>query len=475
MANKYIVIIILLAAGILASFGITAAIDPPHNDPENVFCNSCHVMHRQLGNSYGGSLTKDSNANLCLSCHVDGGVASNWAFASSDQAVPGVSGISHRWDRDMTPGAAPLNLALSNPDNAFGLRTPSELANPGLKTIMTKFSNVVVCSTCHQQHSQVKTPYDPYAYNASAGDGGGTASGGSLNTLADSSKTWSADQWAGYILVMTGGTASNIGQARTILGNTGSPSCTLTLSSRFPAAVNAGDSYYITMNSVAFDSGTAVAASDVSHIVDNTKSWTTNWAGYYVKIIRGTYNAGQRRRIQSSTGNTLTLAYPFDDPVGSGDAYYITSGRHYMRINDDTADLCVDCHYYRSSSSVNGSVYQTDVRAWDGNKKSHPVARRLSDVSDPTQFNSSLLEGYCSGPLSCYSYTMAGCAIASGCTWTWAAQGGTRGEMNGGSDANLTNNITTDTGGRINCLSCHNVHYADSDSTTVDTPSGYAP
>ncbi|SPP99734.1 hypothetical protein NBG4_110037 [Candidatus Sulfobium mesophilum] len=124
---------------------------------------------------------------------------------------------------------------------------------------------------------------------------------------------------------------------------------------------------------------------------------------------------------------------------------------------------------------MNVSVYQTDVRTWDGNKKSHPVAKRLSDVSDPTLFNSTFTEGYCSGPSSCSSYTMAGCAAASGCTWTWAEQGGARGELNGGSDAKLTNNITTDTGGRINCHSCHNIHYADSDSRTVDTPYGYTP
>ncbi len=472
MANRYAVIVLLMAFCLTGSFA--AATDLPHSDQENVYCGSCHTMHSTLGNSYT-SLTKDSNANLCTSCHFLGGPASNWPFDSSSQAVPGTSGTSHRWDRDMTPGTAPLNLANANPDNVYGLRTPSELATPALKTMMTKLSNFVVCSTCHQQHSQAMTPYDPYSFNAPAGDGGGAATGGSMNTLADVSKTgWTANEWTGYTVAMTGGTAANIGQARTISVNTGFPSCTLTVSSNFPAAVQAGDTYYITKNGTSFDYGTAATGSDSSHILDSTKNWITSWAGYYVKMTGG-QNAGLRRRIRGSAGNTLTLSDSFPNPVGSGDTYYITSDRHFMRINNVTANLCVDCHYYRSSASVNGGVNQTDVHTWDGNEKSHPVGKGLGDVGDSSQFNSALLEGYCSGPSSCSSLTMTGCAAAGGCTWTWAQEGGTRGEMNGGADTNLTNNITVGNDGKVNCLSCHSVHFADSDSSTIDTPSGYAP
>jgi predicted CXXCH cytochrome family protein len=475
MPNKSIVVILSLLLGLLGSFGTAGAYDPPHNAVENIDCSSCHTPHPVVPNSYFGSLTRDSNVNLCLSCHYYGGIALHWPFASSDQAVPGVSGTSHRWDRDMTPGEAPLNLVVSDPNNAYGLRTPSELATPALRTIMTKFSNAVVCSTCHQQHSQGMTPYDPYSYNASAGDGGGTATGGSQNTLADTSKTgWTVNEWAGYTLVMTGGAAANINQARTISGNTGSPDCTLTVSSNFPVAVQAGDTYYITKIGTSFDSGTATAG-DSSHVVDGAKSWAGNrWAGYYVKMTGGA-NSGDRRRIQSNTADTLTLTDAFTYAVAANDAYYITSDRHFMRINNATADMCNDCHYYRSSASMNGGVHQTDVHTWDGNEKSHPVGKGLSDVSDPSQFNAAFLEGYCSGPDPCSTLTMTGCSAGSGCTWTWASEGGTRFETNGGADTNLTNNITVGNDGKVNCLSCHNVHFADSDAKTVDTPSGYAP
>jgi predicted CXXCH cytochrome family protein len=476
MPNKFIVVVLSLLLGLTGLFGTAGATDPPHNGAENIFCSSCHIPHPVVPTSYFGSLTRDSNANLCLSCHFLGGVALNWPFASSDQAEPGTSGTSHRWDRDMTPGAAPLYLAAATPNNAYGLRTPSELATPALRTILTKYSNSVVCSTCHQQHSQANTPYDPYSYNASAGDGGGTATGGSLNTLTDTTKTgWTGSEWVGYTLVITGGTAANINQARTISGSTGSPDCTLTVSSNFPAAVQAGDTYYITNNATpSFNSGTATAG-DSSDVVDGTKSWTTNyWAGYYVKMTGGA-NSGDRRRIQGNTANTLTLADAFTYPVAANDTYYITSARHFMRINSVTADMCNDCHYYRSFASMNGGIHQTDVHTWDGNEKSHPVGKGLSDVSDPSQFNAAFLEGYCSGPDPCSTLTMTGCSAGSGCTWNWAAEGGARGELNGGADTNLTNNITVGNDGKVNCLSCHNVHFADSDSATVDTPSGYAP
>src|SRR5512139_3767666 len=88
------------------------AVDPPHSGPKTPqdFCRACHVVH----SSAGGSLTTVSgNANLCISCHTTGGTASNKPFSGMMQAVPGVSGSSHRWDGGMP--------AVSSPGNTFGL------------------------------------------------------------------------------------------------------------------------------------------------------------------------------------------------------------------------------------------------------------------------------------------------------------------------------------------------------------------
>lgn len=137
------------------------------------------------------------------------------------------------------------------------------------------------------------------------------------------------------------------------------------------------------------------------------------------------------------------------DPFASatpGDA-----GRKFMRmVNDDLNELCVECHQYRHAGA------QTDVRTWDGNKKSHPVGKIFTsdqaetpDVTDTTQFNTAPVEPASAG---------------------WAKQTGVRYRDNAGGDANLTNNIIVNANYEIRCLSCHGIHYTDSDSSTVDGP-----
>ena len=444
----------LIGLYFLVFSGIAMAASDPHSGTgyENVSCNSCHMLH----NALGSSLTNNaSNPNLCMSCHVSGGSATNWPFSSGDQATPGVSGTSHRWDGDMTPNVGPLNLVAGNANNKYGLRTAGELTIPALKTYMQVFSNVVTCSVCHQQHNQSNTPYDAFSYNSSGGDGGGAATGGSLNTLSDTTKTsWTAPhQWATYTLVIPGSVnASSIGAVKTISTST---TDTLTVSSNFSVAIQAGDTYYITKTGSTSDYGTATGGSTTSVVAG--KAWAVNqWAGYYVKMTSGA-NVGLRRRIGSNDPTTLTIpaAEAFPSPVANTDKFYITSSRHLMRISNALNELCVDCHYYRTpGSKPGGTISQTDVRTWDNNKKSHPIGKKLSEVSDPAQFNASFLEPQAAG---------------------WAQQGGTRYQSNGTGDSNLTNNITVGIDGKITCLSCHNIHYSDSNASTVDTPSGYAP
>ena len=489
MPIKYIVIG-LTAWSLMIFAGMAAAADAPHNAAEGMGCDNCHQMHIQLGNSQGASLTKNSNANLCMNnCHASGGKASNWPFTSTDQATPGLSGTSHRWDGTMP--------ATSSPNNPYGLRAAADIKTATIKTELNKFgtcsntaystqstcvsnsgiwTSSVVCSTCHQQHSQSLTPYDPYSFNASKGDAGivGGISGVVLTDGSSPSKTWTSNYWAGYVVVMTSG--SGVGLSRPIVSNTGN---TLTLSLAFPAgSVAQNDNYYIVKNGSSFDSGTATGGSGTT-LTDNTKTWTTDWTGYYVKMTGGLCS-NQRRKIAACDLNAKTLTVEAFDScsVAAGDTYYITSGRHFMRASNALADMCVDCHYYRSAA-----VSQTNVETWDGNKKSHPVGRNLNQydaannpngVRDATQFNSAPLEpaskswaaqtgtryeqnsiGYCSDGIS---NSQSAC-VTAGATWYPA-------------NWNITSNISVGIDGKVNCLSCHNIHYSDSDSNTVDVPQG---
>ncbi len=112
-------------------------VDAPHWD-NGIACCSCHVPHQsadvQLTNVEG-------NANLCMSCHNPAGLASNKPFTNSDRADPGVSGTSHAWEvqaANSTHGAEPP----SNPEMARRI-----------------YSNKIVCSSCHNQHSQTFSPF----------------------------------------------------------------------------------------------------------------------------------------------------------------------------------------------------------------------------------------------------------------------------------------------------------------------------
>jgi predicted CXXCH cytochrome family protein len=112
-----------------------AALDGPHSGVFGENCDGCHTGH----NALGGSLTNEANANLCFSCHDSTTYFGSWNDLV-DQAVPGVSGQSHKWS-----GAASGRGA-----------TP-----PGSETPMGKHlpGGNLQCSTCH----------DPHNYQQSAG------------------------------------------------------------------------------------------------------------------------------------------------------------------------------------------------------------------------------------------------------------------------------------------------------------------
>ncbi len=127
------------AASLLA---VTTSIPVPHG----TLCNQCHINH----NAPGGQLTMIAgNANLCISCHNPAGSASQKPLANSDKATPGVGGTSHSWDKNAVNTTYQTNL----PTNAAMLVRVN--------------SGQIICSTCHDQHSQT---YYPYLRASNSGD-----------------------------------------------------------------------------------------------------------------------------------------------------------------------------------------------------------------------------------------------------------------------------------------------------------------
>lgn len=104
---------ILSFAGALLGASPVRAQDPPHDFPTAYSqCEVCHMIHH----SAGPNLTVAStNANLCMNCHVEGGAANAYPFADADQAVPGTGGTSHRWD-----AGASGRVSLGSPNASHG-------------------------------------------------------------------------------------------------------------------------------------------------------------------------------------------------------------------------------------------------------------------------------------------------------------------------------------------------------------------
>lgn len=156
-------IIFIMFSVFIFMVGVAFCLDPPHDASKTVDCLDCHTPHRAPGTAM---TSYDTNENLCLSCHVSGGLANNKPFQTSMQAVPRIVGTSHSWT-----GVMP---STSSPANQYGLRAPSDLQNEVLKIRLSLFNNRVTCSVCHDQHSQVHPPWDPAAPSYG---GSGTGSG----------------------------------------------------------------------------------------------------------------------------------------------------------------------------------------------------------------------------------------------------------------------------------------------------------
>ncbi len=99
-----------LALACIAS-AAAQALDPPHDASKSIDCANCHITHHAPG---GAITTVGGNPNLCISCHTAGGLASAKPFANSDEAIPGTSGTSHRWDSGVA-GWVKTNSANTSP------------------------------------------------------------------------------------------------------------------------------------------------------------------------------------------------------------------------------------------------------------------------------------------------------------------------------------------------------------------------
>lgn len=127
----------------------------------------------------------------------------------------------------------------------------------------------------------------------------GTATAATANTLSDSTKAWTTNQWQNAAVTITSGTGS--GQTGIVSSNTATQ---LTISgANWSPPHDTTSKYAISM------SGTQTASPVPSSttVGDSTKNWATNqWFNYVVSITSGT-GAGQSRMISSNTATQLIV------------------------------------------------------------------------------------------------------------------------------------------------------------------------
>lgn len=128
----------------------------------------------------------------------------------------------------------------------------------------------------------------------------------------------------------------------------------------------------------------------------------------------------------------------------SGERWQFVATYPFLRVPLDSGAIdavdqfCRDCHRDWVMTHDTDLVSGGGVETWDGNFKSHPVGVGLNanglGYDRPTPLDADGL-----------------------------AQGAS-------TDTNPSNDLVLDASGNVQCLSCHGVHYADSNTLTVDAP-----
>ncbi|MBI5234883.1 MAG: hypothetical protein HY886_01345 [Deltaproteobacteria bacterium] len=480
IAGKAAMFIALLCVAVyLAAPPAVHASDPPHrSDSDPNWCANCHKQH----NAPGGDVTAaEGNPNLCMSCHNVAGIAKNKPFASADLAVPGTSGISHRWD------SGPAGYVTSGGTNTSTGKVISGLVVSGGQPAYFTGQSVRLYEIKITSQGDVSSAAFDWKYSDDDGSawtvgGSGVLTGQGI-VLNDNLK----------MLFVNGCTSIPCSPASFILNDTWTikvrPGIT------FPATLDLSKRMFKDPNAPYdipdMDTGIGVVQGST-----------------YGKVVCSTCH---NQHLQTNA--------PLDPLAPSTYAGAGTSaGRHFQRITNSSNQMCLDCHSPRRINSV---------RTWTGSRLSHPVEVAFPSSNTPTHS----VPKEPGGAAAQSSKTVSGSATSAGSTTTladtskswadnelvgmtvtftcWCANAScantscvNKGEQRQittntanqitwasalpnavsqndrytiDADGNPTNNFRYDdngtpsfTQGKVLCMSCHSPHWADSNQNTYD-------
>lgn len=286
-----------LAAGAVVAVPAVVALDPPHDesltDPPDP-CANCHMLHQAVG----GAITRASgNANLCLDCHSAGKSGEGKPFVDADQALPGTSGNSHRWDS----GASGW-VKVGTPNSSTGTVT----------------SGGVFTGRYAKR----------YTITIAASPGNGDVGTAKFNWTATSPG---------------GGSGTGITTGTNVALDQG---VTVTFANGTNPSFKAGDVWYVYVRADIRQPTSPGLAARVS-------------GG---KIMCSTCHNQHSQQAAVFDGAAPTYpptptagAGPTPTPAGGG------RGRHFMRIDNDLNQMCLDCHNVRNVSSAAGGSHPVGV------------------------------------------------------------------------------------------------------------------
>jgi len=297
---------------------VQAQSDPPHWTGASAIidCTSqCHTVHNSV------NLTQsESNVNLCQTCHVGSGLASDLAIYSADVAVPGVGGIHHAFDAC----AENATLETQLPNDAQRVLRVME-GDAGC------VNGYVVCSTCHNQHkgeAQFGGASRVSPAKVVANDAGTTGIVNSGGSFTGAEGVW-------YLIEIVQSCGETAARFRYSKDNSLSWIPTLCTTGNLGPCKTANGSTAVPLNDMV-EEGVEVTFSPGSYTQDDQWEFSASW-----NFVRRNLPLNRSPEVLLDTGDNTT-----------GD------------------DFCRDCH----RSWV---MTHTDVETWDGSNKSHPIGVTL--------------------------------------------------------------------------------------------------
>lgn len=474
------------------------AADWPHRTTGNAWwCTQCHVVHNTTNGQF---TTQKGNPNVCQSCHTSGGPATDKPMLNVHLAVPGTQGVSHRWD------SGPGGYITPNTSNG-STGTVYSGVNFTWNTLFNEATNLENLRLTVFQGSVPRT------FTISITSDGDVGGAGFSCTYQDEGS--STQPSCGSGTVQSTYVPSDGYSFLKIAFVNGSTSPSFKTGDSWSIKIRPQINYPSTHTELATRMFREEAAPQDLNDVDVSTAYVLPGSTYGKAACSTCHN----QHNQSKN--------PFDPFSPTAYTSGATEDRHFQRVNNEQNQMCLDCHSHRNiGNDFSDADATNDVRTYSGTKKSHPVGVTFpstktehvglmhtfpkepstslfnpsADVSDKAAIgkaNTGSTNNCVTGDIrpavntndlvNLYIYFISGTNQGTGklitsntateICWTGNLTIVSGDKFVVDMDGNPSNNFRfynsgtiSFTGGQVYCMTCHGLHWVDSNETTYDAP-----